>query len=105
MEEGSGGGLHTKTDKEYQEAARYTRKGAEIVKREVRTKNGGTERLFNDRQRSEPKKKKKGEEEGRGMTRKRLKSREGKRQTDTEREVERVRESQRQMSPSLAPAD
>lgn len=52
------GGLHTKTDKEYQEAARYTRKGAEIVKRKVRTKNGGTERLFNDRQRSEPKRKK-----------------------------------------------
>ena len=110
VEESSGGGLHTKTDEEYQEAARYTRKGAEIVKREVRTKNGGTERLFNDRQRTEPtRKKKKGEEKGRGLTRKRLKSRKGKqqtdRQTDREREVERVRESQRQMSPSLAPAD
>lgn len=33
MEESLGGGLHTKTDKEYQEAERYTRKGAEIVKR------------------------------------------------------------------------
>lgn len=36
MEESSGWGggvLHTKTDKEYQEAARYTRKRAEIIER------------------------------------------------------------------------
>lgn len=34
MEESSGGGLHTKTEREYQAAERSERKTAEIVKRE-----------------------------------------------------------------------
>lgn len=34
MEESSGGGLHTKTEREYQEAERFKRRRAQIVKRE-----------------------------------------------------------------------
>ena len=93
MEESSGGGLHTKTDEEYQEAVRYTRKGAEIVKREVRTKNGGTERLFNDRQRTEPtRKKKKGRGKGKRADEKKTEKQERKaadRQTDRQTEREK----------------
>lgn len=101
MEEGSGGGLHTKTDKEYQEAARYTRKGAEIVKREVRTKNGGTERLFNERQRSEPKKKKKGRGRGKRDDEKKT-EKQGRKATDRHRERSRKSEGVPETDVALA---
>lgn len=55
--------------------------------------------MFNDRHRVS----KRSERKREGADKKTLKSRKGKRQTESE--VERVRESQRQMSPSLAPAD